>query len=77
MLVYDLGGGTLDVTVFELFEGVVEVKSSCGNNSLGGKDSDQAIMDHIAGVIKNRGKAMQNCAKRQNRKRNRIAVFVQ
>ncbi len=53
MLVYDLGGGTLDVTVLELFEGVVEVKSSCGNNTLGGKDFDQAIMDHITGVIKN------------------------
>jgi len=56
MLVYDLGGGTLDVTVLELFEGVVEVKSSCGNNALGGKDFDQAIMDHITGVIKKRDK---------------------
>jgi molecular chaperone DnaK len=56
MLVYDLGGGTLDVTVLELFEGVVEVKSSCGNNTLGGKDFDQAIMDHITGVIKKRDK---------------------
>jgi len=54
MLVYDLGGGTLDVTVLELFEGVVEVKSSCGNNTLGGKDFDQAIMDHITDVIKKR-----------------------
>ncbi|MDR0473335.1 MAG: Hsp70 family protein, partial [Treponema sp.] len=57
MLVYDLGGGTLDVTVLELFEGVVEVKSSCGNNALGGKDFDQAIMDHITAAIKKRGKA--------------------
>ncbi|WP_461256898.1 Hsp70 family protein [Treponema sp. R80B11-R83G3] len=56
MLVYDLGGGTLDVTVLELFEGVVEVKSSCGNNALGGKDFDQAIMDHIIGTIKKRDK---------------------
>ena len=56
MLVYDLGGGTLDVTVLELFEGVVDVKSSCGNNTLGGKDFDQAIMDHITGVIKKRDK---------------------
>ena len=54
MLVYDLGGGTLDVTVLELFEGVVEVKSSCGNNTLGGKDFDQAIMDHIITTIKKR-----------------------
>jgi molecular chaperone DnaK len=56
MLVYDLGGGTLDVTVLELFEGVVEVKSSCGNNTLGGKDFDQAIMDHITEVVKKRDK---------------------
>jgi len=56
MLVYDLGGGTLDVTVLELFEGVVEVKASCGNNALGGKDFDQAIMDHITGTIKKRDK---------------------
>jgi molecular chaperone DnaK len=56
MLVYDLGGGTLDVTVLELFEGVVEVKASCGNNALGGKDFDQAIMDHITGSIKKRDK---------------------
>jgi len=56
MLVYDLGGGTLDVTVLELFEGVVEVKSSCGNNALGGKDFDQAIIDHITGVIRKRDK---------------------
>jgi molecular chaperone DnaK len=56
MLVYDLGGGTLDVTVLELFEGVVEVKSSCGNNALGGKDFDQAVMDHITGTVKKRDK---------------------
>ena len=56
MLVYDLGGGTLDVTVLELFEGVVDVKSSCGNNALGGKDFDQAIMDYIVSKIKKRDK---------------------
>ena len=56
MLVYDLGGGTLDVTVLELFEGVVDVKSSCGNNALGGKDFDQAIMEHIIKTIKKREK---------------------
>ena len=49
ILVYDFGGGTLDVTVLELFEGVIEVKSSCGNNHLGGKDFDEVLMRHIAG----------------------------
>jgi molecular chaperone DnaK len=44
VLVYDLGGGTLDVTVLELFEGVIDVKASRGNNRLGGKDFDEIIM---------------------------------
>ena len=49
ILVYDFGGGTLDVTVLELFEGVIDVKSSRGNNQLGGKDFDTALMKRIAG----------------------------
>jgi molecular chaperone DnaK len=49
LLVYDLGGGTLDVTVLELFEGVLDVKSTCGNNKLGGKDFDEAIAEHLTG----------------------------
>jgi molecular chaperone DnaK len=43
LMVYDFGGGTLDVTILELFEGVIDVKSTCGNNKLGGKDFDEAI----------------------------------
>ena len=50
ILVYDFGGGTLDVTVLELFEGVIDVKSSCGNNRLGGKDFDEILMKHIGGA---------------------------
>ncbi|MDR1933731.1 MAG: Hsp70 family protein [Spirochaetales bacterium] len=48
VLVYDLGGGTLDVTVLELFEGVIDVKASRGNNHLGGKDFDEIIMARLA-----------------------------
>ncbi|MDR1129274.1 MAG: Hsp70 family protein, partial [Treponema sp.] len=48
VLVYDLGGGTLDVTVLELFEGIIDVKASNGNNHLGGKDFDEIIMAHLA-----------------------------
>ncbi|GHT87086.1 chaperone protein DnaK [Spirochaetia bacterium] len=48
VLVYDLGGGTLDVTALELFEGIIDVKASCGNNHLGGKDFDEIIMRHLA-----------------------------
>lgn len=47
VLVYDLGGGTFDVTVFEIFEGIVDVKSSRGNAELGGKDFDELIVDYI------------------------------
>lgn len=47
ILVYDLGGGTLDVTVLEMFEGILEVRASCGNNRLGGKDFDEAIIRFI------------------------------
>jgi molecular chaperone DnaK len=47
VLVYDLGGGTLDVTVLELFEGVIDVKASRGNNHLGGKDFDEIIMHNL------------------------------
>ena len=52
ILVYDFGGGTLDVTVLELFEGVIDVKASCGNNSLGGKDFDEIIMNRLAGAVR-------------------------
>ncbi|MDR2070144.1 MAG: Hsp70 family protein [Treponema sp.] len=48
VLIYDLGGGTLDVTVLELFEGVLDVKASRGNNHLGGKDFDEIIMRNLA-----------------------------
>ncbi|HHX59983.1 MAG TPA: Hsp70 family protein [Epulopiscium sp.] len=47
ILVYDLGGGTLDVTLLEMFDGVLEVKASSGNNKLGGKDFDEKIMDML------------------------------
>ncbi|KEI02282.1 Hsp70 family protein [Clostridium botulinum] len=47
ILVYDLGGGTFDVTVLELFEGVIDVKSSRGNNKLGGKDFNEIIESYI------------------------------
>lgn len=44
ILVYDLGGGTFDVTLLEMFGGVLEVKASSGNNTLGGKDFDQQLI---------------------------------
>lgn len=47
VLVYDLGGGTFDVTLLEMFDGVLEVKASSGDNQLGGKDFDQALEDEL------------------------------
>lgn len=47
LLVYDLGGGTLDVTLLEMFEGVLEVKASSGNNQLGGKDFDDKLINYL------------------------------
>lgn len=51
VLVYDLGGGTLDVTVLEMFEGILEVRASSGNNKLGGKDFDEAVMQYLLGQL--------------------------
>jgi len=48
ILVYDLGGGTFDVSVLEIGEGVFEVKSTSGNNHLGGDDFDQKVIDWMA-----------------------------
>jgi len=47
ILVYDLGGGTFDVSVVNIEDDVVEVVASHGNNKLGGDDFDQKIIDHI------------------------------
>ena len=44
ILVYDLGGGTFDVTLLEMFGGVLEVKASSGDNKLGGKDFDECLI---------------------------------
>ena len=48
IVVYDLGGGTFDVSILELGEGVFEVKSTNGDTHLGGDDFDQVIIDHLA-----------------------------
>ena len=52
VLVYDLGGGTFDVSILELGDGVFEVKSTSGNNKLGGDDFDQRIIDYVVDDIK-------------------------
>ena len=57
VLVYDLGGGTFDVSILELGDGVFEVKSTSGNNHLGGDDYDQRIVDFLVEEIKDEYKA--------------------
>ncbi len=52
VLVYDLGGGTFDVSILELGDGVFEVKSTAGNNKLGGDDFDQRIIDYLVSEFK-------------------------
>ncbi|GAB3439801.1 molecular chaperone DnaK [Streptomonospora sediminis] len=53
ILVYDLGGGTFDVSLLEVGDGVVEVKATNGDNHLGGDDWDQAIVDWLVERFKN------------------------
>lgn len=52
VLVFDFGGGTFDVSVMELGDGVFEVKSTSGNNKLGGDDIDELIIDYLADQFK-------------------------
>ncbi|MDD5253991.1 MAG: molecular chaperone DnaK [Candidatus Nanoarchaeia archaeon] len=56
ILVFDFGGGTFDVSILELGDGVFEVKSTSGNNKLGGDDIDDAIIDYIANEFKKENK---------------------
>ena len=52
ILVYDLGGGTFDVSILELGDGVFEVRSTAGDNRLGGDDFDQLLMDYFVSEFK-------------------------
>lgn len=52
IMVFDLGGGTLDVTIMEMAQGVFEVKSTSGDTQLGGTDMDNVLIDHIAKEFK-------------------------
>ncbi|MEG1072346.1 MAG: molecular chaperone DnaK [Oscillospiraceae bacterium] len=52
IMVYDLGGGTFDVSILEIGDGVIEVLATAGNNRLGGDDFDKAVMDYLAAEFK-------------------------
>lgn len=53
ILVFDLGGGTFDVSILELGDGVFEVKATSGNNRLGGDDFDEKVINYLAEQFKN------------------------
>ncbi len=62
--VYDLGGGTFDISILEIADGVFEVKATNGDTHLGGDDFDQAIIDHIAdNFLKENGVDLRNDSK--------------
>ncbi len=52
IMVFDLGGGTLDVTIMEMDQGVFHVQSTSGDTQLGGTDMDKVLLEHIAGQFK-------------------------
>lgn len=56
VMVYDLGGGTFDVSIIEIGDGVIEVLATAGDNHLGGDDFDQRIVDWIVGEFKSENK---------------------
>ena len=53
ILVFDLGGGTFDVSLLEIGEGVIEVKATSGDNRLGGDDWDEKVVEHLVTTFKN------------------------
>ena len=56
IMVYDLGGGTFDVSILDISSGVIEVLATVGNNHLGGDDFDQCIVDYLVREFKNENK---------------------
>jgi molecular chaperone DnaK len=56
VLVYDLGGGTFDVSILDIKDGVIEVKATAGNNRLGGDDFDKCLADFLASEFKRENK---------------------
>ena len=53
-MVYDLGGGTFDVSIIEIGDGVIEVLATAGDNKLGGDDFDNVITDYMLSEFKNK-----------------------
>ncbi|MGH6978989.1 MAG: Hsp70 family protein, partial [Brevundimonas sp.] len=73
-LVFDLGGGTFDVSVLEIFEGVIEVRASTGDNRLGGEDFNEVLIDEFRRVI---GKSIPDKDRADPTLRERIRVAAE
>ena len=77
VLVFDLGGGTFDVSILDVGDGVVEVRSTSGDTHLGGDDFDRRLVDHLADEFKRRTastcatttRPCSDCSKRRRRPR--------
>merc|ERR1719192_1096995 len=57
VLIFDMGGGTFDVSLLSIDEGIFEVKATAGDTHLGGEDFDQRMMDHFCREFKRKHKA--------------------
>ena len=83
ILVFDLGGGTFDVSVLEVGDGVIEVKSTNGDTHLGGDDWDQVIVNwaaknfkrNTASICAEIARLCNACVKRQKRQRSSFQVY--
>jgi len=73
-LVFDLGGGTFDVSVLEIFEGVIEVRASTGDNRLGGEDFNEVLIEEFKRVV---GKAVPDKDRSDSTLRERIRVAAE
>merc|ERR1711881_693683 len=68
VLIFDLGGGTFDVTLLSIDEGIFEVKATAGDTHLGGEDFDQRMMDHFVREFKRKNKEDMSSSKRALRR---------
>lgn len=73
ILVYDLGGGTFDVSIVQMDQGIVEVRASHGDNHLGGDDFDQKLVEHIQQHLKDKYGVDLNVSARAQSRVNRAA----
>merc|ERR1712212_1352578 len=68
VLIFDLGGGTFDVSILSIDEGIFEVKSTAGDTHLGGEDFDQRLVNHFVQEFKRKQKKDISCNKRSLRR---------